>query len=239
MKINSERLFLTDVYSYDISACHFRILRGLGVDVSGIDFNNKKERNIKIGLLMRDNPNLTSILRTVTESTITEYLIRNKISDKDIVVRQYDGILTTRRLVETDTLLPLELKGVFEKLIISYDRKKYIGLINDETVVKGIQQRYETIDKLYEKLLRIPFIQKDVVFSSLQKFRESFLFSKDTSIFFIPESEKEGVVFLKQFGPTRISKAISRAIDPDEVDKQYYWKFYFEPFTKSIVKEFI
>ena len=121
MNINKNcRLFLNNVYSYDITACHYNILKSLNIDVSKINKENKLERNIQIGKMMKYNSNLTNVIRNTTESLIDEYILRNKISDDNIIIRQYDGFITTKPLVLTTTqYLPIELQSIFSVFIIS------------------------------------------------------------------------------------------------------------------------
>ena len=165
MKINSEKLFLRDIYSYDISMCHYRILKGLGVDLAGINPKDKTSRNIKIGLLMKDNPNLTSILRTITTSTINEYLTRNNIEESAVLIRQYDGVLTTKPMAETDEFLPLELRGMIQTFLVSISKNSFLALFQDgEISIKGVPQRYEATDEIFAKILRINFLSKWAVF---------------------------------------------------------------------------
>ena len=99
-------------------------MKKLGMDLSGLDPNDKMQRNIEIGKMMRDNPRLTSTLRTTTESIIDEYILKNRIADDQIVIRQYDGIITTKMLRITNIQhVPLDLRRRFLTFIISIDRK--------------------------------------------------------------------------------------------------------------------
>ena len=117
MKINENvKLILRDVYLYDIEACHYTIMTKLGMDLTGIDRNDKLERNIAIGKMMRKNPKLTSILRNTTRSIIDEYITRNNIQENDIILRQYDGIIITKTLKETNVnSIPLNIVKSFTR----------------------------------------------------------------------------------------------------------------------------
>ena len=99
MNINENlKLVLRDVYLFDIEACHYTIMTKLGIEMPGIDRDNKLERNIYIGKMMSRNPNLTSLLRSTTRSIIDEFILRNDIKDEHIILRQYDGIIITKRI---------------------------------------------------------------------------------------------------------------------------------------------
>ena len=122
MNINKNcRLFLNNVYSYDISACHYNILKSMNYDISNIEKDDKLKRNTQIGILMRDNPKLTSVIRSTTESLINEYILRNKIPEDSIVIRQYDGFMSLKPLkITTDQYLPIDLQSIFSVFIISF-----------------------------------------------------------------------------------------------------------------------
>ena len=84
MQINkNKKLILSDVYLYDIESCHYSIMQNLGLDMTGIERDNKLERNIQIGKMMRKNPKLTSLLRNTTNSIIDEYMRVNEITEDE------------------------------------------------------------------------------------------------------------------------------------------------------------
>ena len=157
MDINKTcKLFLKDVYLYDISACHYTILDQLGFDLSLIDKNDKLKRNTQIGLLMKENPRLTTVLRTSTISIINEYIKRNNIKPEELILNAYDGIITTRRLTETtDAYIPIDMQSYYEYLLISFDRQKYLAKTYDKTDIKGVPHRYPEMDNMFKKLLKL------------------------------------------------------------------------------------
>ena len=241
MNINKNcRLVLRDVYSYDISSCHYNILKSLNYDISKIEKDDKLKRNIQIGMLMRDNPKLTSIIRSTTESIIDEYILRNKIYEHDIIIRQYDGFITTKLLKENlEQYLPLELRSVFSIFIISIDRTKFIATDGNQVSIKGISNRYDEIDKIYKKVLFTNFANKDSIFINLQNIKDEILNSDNPLLYCIPSGEKKFNVFLKQYGQFEISDSMTRIIDTDDIDKEKYFEYYIRPFFESIVIEFI
>lgn len=242
MKINENlNLILRDTYLYDIEACHYTILKNLGYDLTGIEKDNKLQRNIQIGQMMRKNPKLTSLLRSTTNSIIDEYILRNNIEDDDIVIRQYDGIITVKRLQETKLhQVPLDIRKHFEIFISSYDRSRYIALdSNKEVTIKGIPSRYERIDDLYKKICLINFANKLTIFSRLQQIKDDLLTSSDPWLFAIPMKNGKFNIYLKGYGELEISKQTIKIMDVDDIDKIRYFDFYLKPFTKSIVIEFV
>ena len=242
MKINENlRLILRDTYLYDIEACHYTILKNLGYDLTGIEKDNKLQRNIQIGQMMRKNPKLTSLLRGTTTSIIDEYILRNQIKDDDIVIRQYDGIITTRRLHETKLHnIPLDIRKHFEIFIASFDRSKYIALDSSkEVTIKGISSRYDEMDQIYKRICLINFANKLTIFSRLQQIKDDLLESSNPMLFAVPTKKDKFNIYLKGYGELEVSKQTLKIMDTDDIDKSRYFDFYLKPFTKSIVIEYV
>jgi len=241
MKINENcRLFLNNVYSYDISSCHYNILKSLNYDISNIEKEDKLKRNIQIGMLMRDNPKLTSVIRSTTDSLIDEYILRNKIFKDDILIRQYDGFMTTKPLkITTDQYLPISLQNIFSVFIISIDRTKFIATDGNKISIKGVPYRYEEMDKIYKKILFINFANKQSVFVSLQNIKDEILNSYNPRLYCIPNKGNKFNVFLKQYGQFEISDTIVNILDTNDIDKRRYFDFYIQTFFDSITVEFL
>lgn len=240
MDINKNlNLILRDVHLYDIKACHYTILSNMGFDLEGIDASDKLGRNIKIGQMMRDNPRLTSLLRKTTEAVIDDYIIKNNIKEDEIVIRQYDGMILTRQLQHTHIgHIPLDRRKSYQKFITSIDRKKYIALDNNfEVSIKGISHRYKKMDEIYIRLCKLTNMSRDRIFTHLQKLKDEIYFSDDANLFGITTDEHKVTIFLKGYGEIKISSSTLRIMDTNDIDRERYFKFYIEPFTKSIVFE--
>jgi hypothetical protein len=242
MQLNENlNLVLKDVFLYDIEACHYTILHNLGYDMTGINFKDKFERNKQIGQMMRKNPRLTSLLRNKTKTIIDEYILKNGITEDQIVIRQYDGLILTRALKQTHlTEIPLDLRNNFEIFIMSIDRSMYIARNRrNETIIKGVPFRYDEMDKIYERICRINFGSKTAIFKTLHRIKNDLLNSNDPYLFGVPLKNKKYNVSLKVYGEMEISKPTLRIMDTNDIDKQKYFDFYISPFTKSIVAEFV
>lgn len=242
MKINTKlNLVMKDLYLYDIEACHYNIIKYLGLDISKLDKDNKTTRNIEIGKMMRKNPRLTSILRNTTSSIIDEYIRKNNIQTDDIVIRQYDGLILTKKLTTTQMgNIPLNKRNFFQIFICSIDRTQYITLDNTmKTFIKGVPYRYPQMDKILEKICKLNFGKKGAIFRGLQAIKNNFLKSNDTYLFGIPLKNGKFNIFLRRYGEMQISKQTLKLMDPNDIDKQRYFDFYIIPFTKSIVYEFV
>ena len=242
MKINPNlKLVMKDLYLYDIEACHYNIMKKLGMDVSELDANDKTGRNIQIGKMMRKNPRLTSVLRNTTRSIIDEYIRRNNIQDDEIVIRQYDGLILNRGLQETNIgQIPLNRRKFYEIFIASIDRTKYISFDNTlKTSIKGVPFRYPHIDAIYEKICKLNFGKKGAIFRGLQNIKDDFLSSEESKLFGVPLKNGKFNVFLKRYGEMQVSGQTLKIMDTDDIDKERYFNFYIIPFTKSIVYEFV
>lgn len=233
------RLFLRDIYSYDITACHYNILEKFGFDLRNIDKENKENRNIQIGKLMKNNERITSLLRNTTESVIYNYIKRNNLRDDELILKQYDGIIVTRPLREVEGEIPLDFRSHFIDFIISFDRKRYLAFDGYNVSIKGVPFRYKRIDEILEKIARINFLNKTTIFVSMQKIYNDFINSKDPLLFCIPSIEDKYNVFLKEYGEIEITEQTTRIMNTDDIDKQRYFDFYIKPFTKSIILEFV
>jgi hypothetical protein len=191
-------------------------------------------------MLMRDNPKLTSIIRSTTESIIDEYILRNKISNQDLIIRQYDGFITTKLLKENITqYLPIELRVIFSVFIISSDRTMFIATDGNQISLKGISNRYDEIDKIYKKVLFINYANKESIFISLEDIKDEILNSTNPWLYCIPSGDKKFHVFLKQYGSFEISDTMVKIIDTNDIDKEKYFEYYLRPFFESIVIEFV
>ncbi len=242
MIINKDvSLFLRDVYLYDIAACHYNIMKKLGLNISNINREDKKIRNIQIGKLMRHNPQLTSTLRNTTKSIINEYISRNKIIDEEIILRQYDGIIITKIIKEINIgAIPLDLQKHFCIFIISIDRNKYIALDSQNKItIKGVSFKYLEMNKIYDQLLRINYANKSSVFRNLQKIKDKFMESTDVMLFAIPTTDDKYTIYLNGYGELKSTRQTLNVLDHRDINKEKYFKFYIEPFTKSITIEFL
>jgi len=242
MQLNENlNLVLKDIFLYDIEACHYTILSNLGYDMSRIDYDDKFERNKQIGKMMRENPRLTSLLRTKTKTIIDEYILKNNVTEDQIVIRQYDGLILTRGLRETNVNeIPLDMRRNFEIFIMSIDRTKYIARDSrGKTSIKGVSFRYPEIDMLYKKICKINFSNKSAIFKMLHKIKNEFLYSDNPFLFGVPLKNTKFNINLKAYGEMEVSKSTLKIMDTNDIDKQKYFDFYITPFTKSIVVEFV
>lgn len=234
-------LVIRDVYIYDIKACHYTILKNKGFDLSHIDPEDKKGRNIIIGKMMRDNPRLTSLLRKTTESIINDYITINNIKEDEIIIRQYDGLILTRQMKVTNIgHIPLENRQTLEKFISSINRKSYIALDTKMKVkIKGVPFMYKAMEEIYKKLCMLLDVNSNSLFNRLQKLKDDFFESDNPELFGIPVKNGKFNIFLKGYGELEVSHSTLKIMDTDDVDRERYFKFYIDQFTKSIIYEYV
>ena len=243
MKLNSNRLIIRDVFSYDIEACHYNLLKKFGYDMNNIDRDEKLKRNIQIGKIMRDNESIKTRLRETTKRIIDDYIKFNELEEKDIIIRQYDGLIIKKRLMETEkSALPIALQNRFDIVLISIDKNKYIAFDNlkNKIKVKGVPHLYDGIKEYYKRLIKIVDIErKSRILDNLQKFRTSFFKEKDIETFAIPSSKDEVEIIFKSFGQIKVKRNTLYYMVDDEIDKNFYYDFYLHSFIQSIILEIL
>jgi len=225
---------------YDIEACHYTILKNKGFDLSQINPEDKLGRNIAIGQLMKDNPKISLLLRTTTESIINDYINVNNIKDDEIVIRQYDGLLLTRKLDVTNLgHIPLDHRETLYNFISSINRNSYIALNQDGKLkVKGVAHQYDAMNEIYRDICKsLDLLSKDSIFPRLQQIKDEFFTTDDAGLFGIPTKENKYNIFLKGYGELEVSKSTLKIMDTNDVDREKYFRHYIDPFTKSMVVE--
>jgi len=231
-----------NIYSYDIPSCHYNILKNSNYDVSHIDPVDKFERNKAIGLMMRNDSDLTKFLRKTTKEIIDFYISNNSMAPSDILLRQYDGFYSTKSIdvnIKNDFPAKLEFKNLYDIFIFSINMKMYLGIdcYNDSLLIKGIPSRYNEIDNMYKKILNINFLDIKSIINSLKKYKDYIMTTDKINLFMIPLDDDKIKLFLKDIGEINISKKTMDMIDDDEIDREKYFQFYFEPFFKAIIYE--
>ena len=232
-------LIYHDVYLYDIEACHYTILKNMGYKLE-VDNSDKFQRNMYIGKLMKDNPRLISLLRKTTISVVTDYLRENKVKEDEIILRQYDGLILTRKLCQTNLHIPFNIRNIFQVFIFSIDRKRYIALdINNNIIVKGVSHQYDEMNQIYYKLTQFTMLNRESIFRNLDKLKQSFFNNSILHMFTIPIDDKRVRVLLKHYGEITMSRSAAKLITSEDINKTEYFRYYIEPFTQSIILEYL
>lgn len=231
---NSVNLVLSDVYDYDIIACYYNLLDKSGHNTTKIP-TEKKERNIKIGLLQRGNRPVARMLGNTTSDALDFYLQLNDFNpDTDVIMRAKDGIITTKPLKKSNGTIELTLKGIISKMIISMDRKSYMAIYTNGTVkVKGLQYRPEDTS-FFDMFRNLNFTSGKELSRGIEIIRETILMS-DNINWFIRKNDQTYYVYITDVGEITLTSSGLRAIDPTEIDKMVVWNRTVWPFCQSIL----
>ena len=227
-------LVLTTLFSYDFSACAYNLLKSIGWDLSNINYDNKEERNIQIGLLQRDNPRLAKFLLNSITNLVNHYFVINDITKDNLVVRARDGFIIKKKMNILDHTMPIDLRSVISKFIISTDRKKYLAIhMNGDVEVKGIKNK--TIDVSFYNLFKnLDFSTKRSLLIGLERMRQTILDSENI-LWFSTKDEKNYNVPIIGSGILKLNKASLHLIDSEEIDKHFLWEEYIWPFARPIL----
>lgn len=229
-------LFLRDVYLYDIKSCNYSILKKIGIDVGYKD--NKIKRNIEIGKLQKENKVLSNVMRSTVNAVIDNYIKINEIED-NIIVKQYDGFITNKKIKDLDTFINLPMREKYNYLVVSMDRKKFMGINIDERKIsiKGVSNRYKAMDNFYNRFLYLNFASKKVLFNGLNKIEEGINKSDNIDLFSIQKHDEITFHFNK-YGEITIKENIVNMINHLDINKERYFNHYIKPFTEPIYLEF-
>lgn len=228
------QLVLTTLFSYDFSACAYNILKSIGWDLSNIGIDNKEERNIKIGLLQRDNPRLAKFLLDSITNLVDHYFVVNGVTGDDLVVRARDGFIIKKKLDIINQTMPIDLRSVISKIIISTDRKKYLAIhTNGNIEVKGIKNKTTDIS-FYNLFKNLNFSTKKNLLVGLERIRQTILSSENILWFSTRDNDNYNVPIIGS-GILKLNRASLQLVDPDEIDKHFLWEEYIWPFAESIL----
>lgn len=91
---------LTPIYEYDISKANISVLLQKGV-INTTQYNefynmNREERQIKIGLMQRNDPNIIKVLEDGFKEARKAFVVSNNIQDDEIVSIKKDSLFITK-----------------------------------------------------------------------------------------------------------------------------------------------
>ena len=235
-------LIYNDLYEYDFTSCYYNLLKNIGWEMDDIDPNNKKQRNIKIGLLQKNNKYIGEYLQNTVENLIDFYINENNLDKKEILLRNKDGIITTRNIPINTKTMPLDLRKVITRLIFSSnDKKKWMTFYNDNTIiVKGISKRsYDS--SYYDMFLQLNYSNRKNLFTGIDKIRYKILTGNNIGWYLLNEDDEHFSIPINHDDNTKsviqIRKSLAKAFDINKINKKYIWDNYIWPFTISIMIE--
>jgi hypothetical protein len=224
-------LLLRDLYHYDIVSAHPSILQKQFFDFCGVDLEDKKARNIFIGQSQIGNENLSSFLQTSVDNLVRFYLQENQVSEEEVITIQKDGVIIKKMLENDDEFIPIKYRGFIDFLILSPDRTKFLYLMDDKIIVKGISHYYQELDTIYQKFANFNFYDKTILFDQLQNIKEEILTTENKKLFLIPREENSFVVSTHK-GDIQIKDP--DFVDLNSIDRMKYCNHYFMDFFRSV-----
>jgi hypothetical protein len=228
-------LVLQDLYLYDFKSAYPRILDGIDWDFQDVDLANKYDRNIAIGLAQRNNENLSSFLMNTVGSLLQFYLAENNVNEKDIIVTQRDGFILNTFLSNTDEFLELDFREHIQLMVITPDRKKYLTISDQGVTVKGLQNKYDALDSVYELFSKLNLYSKKVLFKQLNRIKDRVIHGEDKKFYMVEVGDRKAVL-TKTHGTLVV--ADDRMFNLKDIDTQKYYDHYFKEFLEAIFLEF-
>jgi len=231
MKIQTDELFLKDLYFYDIKSCYAQIADSVHYKLPDVDRDNKAERNIAIGKEQIGNPGLTDFMNKSAEAIVSFYLTDNNVDLDDIVLIQRDGCILKKLLKNNSSMMTMDLRAHYNFMIITPDRSKYMAATDDEIIVKGVANRYPALDKVYMKFKDLNFYNKKSLFKQLNGIRKLVLGNVDSN-FYLIEHNKKRLLMHRKRGLLEMKSGTNVSMKSIEVEK--YYDVYFRPFIEVL-----
>jgi hypothetical protein len=213
-----------------------RILDSIDWDVSELEKMNKRDRNIQIGKIQINNPDLSSYLISNINSLIQFYVSENSLTDSDIIVTQRDGFISTKLLEKTEDFLELDLRSYIDFIVLTPDRKKYMTCGTDGVTVKGVKGKYHNLDLVYEKFRKLNFYDRKTLFAQLNNIQKLVLDNPNPE-FYMVDVDGKNAIQTKKHGTILVAN--SSLVDVKAVDTNKYFNHFFREFFESIFLEFI
>ena len=226
------KLVLTDLFFYDFKSCYYNILKSIDFDLSQIDFENKEKRNIQLGLLQKNNPNLSNFLIETSQNLVSFYLHKNNIHEDDIILRQKDGVILRKKLINLNETIPLDLRDIISKMIITINRNQYLTINYKGIVeVKGLSNKPVDIS-FYNLFRNLNYSNTKQLFHSIDNIRTSILDSQNI-FWFIRQIDDDYHIPIINEGIIKISKSMVKFININEIDRTFIWKDFVWQFAES------
>ena len=228
-------LVLSDLYEYDFNMCGYRILTNLGWDMSGVDKDNKVQRNIQIGCILRDNPDLSNAFHITMQDVLNHYIQINKIEPENIILSNKDGLILNKKMKILNSTMPIDFRGLISKMIITVTRRGYLIIyINSNVIVKGLLKKPISYD-VFSYFRNLNYTSKHMFAQSVELYRQKLYNGLIIKRFAIEEDDGTLSVPVKSGGFVKINKSVLHMIDSDEIDYGYIWEEFVWPYISPIL----
>jgi hypothetical protein len=222
-------MIYNNIYEYDIESCYPNIY-SLYFNYTELQYMEKEERNIKIGLFLKDKKIMQNHIKHIIDNFIYMFMIDNNIYKKDILIRQKDGILCTKSILKKrDDILYPRLKNKYNYFISDETFKKYIGFNfkDKKCIIKGVPYKSVKLESfLYNNLKEIDLENISLTLSILRKTKKIFYNSNNKLLFAIDNDKDNYLFFIKDNQQIKVNKNQYQYIDIN-IDKDKYFDNYF------------
>ena len=206
-------------------------------DFKDISLSDKTQRNLFIGKQQINNPQLSSFLNESVKSLTDYYLRVNEIKDDEIIFRQKDGFILTKKLAKNNDYIEMKYRGMIDLMIIDINRSAMIYFDDTGDIsVKGVRHYYKALNKIYKKLFELNLYDKRTIFQQLENLKNKVLKPTDLSLYGV---QKDDWYTFMLKGERAMRVRDFSFINPKDIDTRKYFNFYFKIFFDSIYMEII
>jgi hypothetical protein len=120
-------------------------------------------------------------------------------------------------------------------MIITLDRNKFLYVSDQRVTIKGLANRYDALNKVFNQFAKLNFYNKKVLFKQLQKIKDSVIDGEDLDFYTIVKGDKK-LLITKKHGVVEIGQGIK--LKTKDVDREKYYDLYFKEFMESLLLHF-
>lgn len=229
-------LVLRDLYLYDIVSAFPTIMSRQFYDFKGVSLDDKAARNVFIGKEQANNIQLSTYLNESVKSLTNHYLRINEIKDDEIIFRQKDGFILTKKLAINKDFIEMKLRSMISLLIINTNRTGMIYWDDfGELSVKGVPHYYHELDSIYTKIYDFNFYDIKTLFKQMESLKNKILKPTNIKLYGVEKEKGQYTFMLKNNKAMRVRDL--DFVNPKDIDTRKYFNFYFKPFFDSIYLE--
>lgn len=231
-------LINTRIYEYDMVSGGFSILKRLRYfttnEIKALEAMPKYERNVHIGLLLRNNSEMNNELIQGFKDCMEDFILDNDIPDEDILSIKKDAIFIRKpaRVLEFEGGINFSLKNTYTSYYYLNQREFYFKS-PDTLHVKGFSKEVsEYQEDFFFKELKNMFRlaemnNKTSVIRYLKRFRSSYLNKELSKEFYWEMSRNPGFRYGKNAGDT--SYILQSIDDVEDIEIGYNYTRYIVP----------
>ncbi len=228
-------LISSPVFYYDVPACNFNLLKFSNKEqLGGVNFDNKRNRNIKIGIKQRNNISVKKFLNFEIDSVIDDLISVNILKEENILCKAKDGFISDKKIEHDIEGINILLKSNISKFIIDIERRKYLSIeFNGNIDVKGLINKPDDIS-FFDFFKKLDYNNTNNLSRLIEENRKIFL-SSDNINYFKRKVNDENLIPIKNMGLIKIKDSDLDIINVNQIDKKFIWEEFVWPFCQSIL----